>query len=70
MKNSKNIYRAIFALLVAQAVCLFATETSLCQTETLDIVTYTPPAGWAKTIKDGAVVYSDVNTKTPLHRIP
>ncbi len=64
MKNSKSIYRAIFGLLMAQASCLFVTQTAFCQTETVDIVTYTPPAGWTKTYKEGAVVYSDINKTT------
>lgn len=49
--------------LIAAILGLFAMRV-VCQTETLDIVTYTPPAGWAKTDKEGAVVYSDVNKAT------
>ena len=64
MKNSKTIFRVILGLFVAQFLCLIVPQTIFSQTETLDIVTFTPPVGWAKTIKDGAVVYSDVNTKT------
>src|SRR5205085_6507164 len=38
-----------------------------CQTEKLDIVEYTPPKGWTKTPKEGAVTYSQVNqSKTGL----
>jgi hypothetical protein len=31
------------------------------QTETLDIVQYTPPKGWTKTVKEGVVIFSDIN---------
>ncbi|CAN5332286.1 hypothetical protein BH10ACI2_BH10ACI2_02930 [soil metagenome] len=64
MRNNKTIYKGIFGFLIAQALCLFATQTAVCQTETLDIVTYTPPAGWAKTYKNGAVIYSDIDKTT------
>src|SRR5262249_29239077 len=33
-------------------------------TETLDIVHYTPPKGWTRTPKEGAMVFSDVNKTT------
>jgi hypothetical protein len=56
--------RFIFALLIAQIFCLFFPQTIFCQTETLDIVRYTPPKGWAKTPKEGAVVYTDINKST------
>ena len=36
-----------------------ATQAIFCQTEKLDIIEYTPPTGWAKTPKDGLMVYSD-----------
>jgi len=39
------------ALLIAQTFCLFFPQTIFCQTETLDIVQYTPPKGWAKKIR-------------------
>ncbi len=62
MKNYKNIYRTIVSLFIAQVILfLIAPQAIFCQTETLDIVSYTPPKGWTKTYKDGAVVYSDVN---------
>lgn len=64
MKNSKTIYGTIFSLLVAGILCLVATQAIFCQTETLDIISYTPPKGWAKTVKEGAVVYTDINKST------
>ena len=56
--------RLILALLIAQTFCLFFPLTTFCQTETLDIVTYTPPKGWTKTPKADAVVFSDLNKTT------
>jgi len=56
--------KIIFGVLVAASLWLCAAKPIVCQSETLDIVTYTPPAGWSKTVKDGAVVYSDVNKTT------
>ena len=64
MKNSKNIYRTIFGLLVTQILCLIVPPHVFCQTETLDIVSYTPPKGWTKTYKEGAVVYTEINKST------
>lgn len=59
MKASK----IILALFIAHFF-LFVPRTIFCQTETLDIVQYTPPKGWTKTPKEGAVVYSDTNKTT------
>jgi len=49
--------RIIFALAVA-VVFVAVPATIFSQTEKLDIVTYTPPKGWTKTVKQGAVVYT------------
>jgi len=59
-----KISKIIFALFVALPFCLFSSQPVLCQTETLDIVHYTPPKGWSRTPKEGAVVFSDVNKTT------
>ncbi|MEP7075964.1 MAG: hypothetical protein ABI878_09145 [Acidobacteriota bacterium] len=56
-----KIPQIILGVLIAQILCLFAATPIFCQTETLDIVTYVPPKGWAKTVKQGAVVYADVD---------
>ncbi len=40
---------------------MLAMHTSFCQTETFDIATYTPPAGWTKNMKPDAVTYSTVD---------
>ena len=37
---------------------------SIAQTETFDMVTYTPPKNWKKDTKQGAVFYTNVNTTT------
>ena len=60
MRTSK----IILGLLVGLVVCSSAARPTFCQTEKLDIVTYTPPKGWAKTFKEGAVVYTDMNKST------
>jgi len=60
MKTSK----IIFGILIVQVVFVFAAQPSFSQTETLDIVQYTPPSGWAKTLKEGAVVFSNINKTT------
>jgi hypothetical protein len=60
MKTAK----IIFGLLLVQVAYLFAAQPIFCQTETLDIVQYTPPPGWAKTFKEGAVVYTAMNKTT------
>src|SRR6478672_1632720 len=56
----------IFGLLVAILMCLSFPRAIRCQTEKLDIVQYTPPKGWAKTPKEGAVVFvaADKTTNT------
>jgi hypothetical protein len=51
----------ILGLFIAPILCLSAARPIFCQTETLNIIQYTPPKGWAKTTKDGAVVYTDIN---------
>jgi hypothetical protein len=60
MKASK----IIFALFIAQVLCLFVPQIVVCQTETLDIIQYTPPKGWTKTPKEGVMVFSDINKST------
>ena len=60
MKASK----IILSLFIAQILCLFVSQSIFCQTETLDIVSYTPPKGWAKTPKEGSIVYTDINKTT------
>jgi hypothetical protein len=60
MKASK----IVLGLFIAQALYLFAAQPIFSQTETLDIVQYTPPQGWVKTVKEGAVTYTAVNKTT------
>lgn len=61
MKELKLSRRIISVLFATIAFCLFMPQTTFCQTEKLDIVEYTPPNGFTKTPKDGAVTYSYVN---------
>jgi hypothetical protein len=58
LKLTRKITSVLFAIIV---FCLFMPQTVFCQTEKLDIVEYTPPKGWTKTPKEGAVTYSYVN---------
>ena len=60
MKASK----IILALFIVQIFCLFIPRTIFCQTEKLDIIQYTPPKGWTKTPKEGAMVFTDINKTT------
>ena len=55
--------KIILAVFIAYCV-LFLPHASFGQTETLDILQYTPPQGWTKTAKEGAVVFSDINQTT------
>lgn len=59
-----TIYKVFLALLIAHVLCFTAASTVVCQSDSLDIIHFTPPAGWTKTNKDGAVVFSDVNKTT------
>jgi hypothetical protein len=56
-------FKIIFAIFTAY-ICLFAPQAILSQVETLDIVQFTPPKGWTRTPKDGAVAFVDVNKTT------
>ena len=58
-----NAYKIILASFIAFCV-LFLPQAIFGQTETLDIVQYTPPTGWTKTTKERAVVFSDTNQTT------
>jgi hypothetical protein len=60
MKTSK----IILALFIAQILCLFVPQVIFCQTEKLDTIEYTPPKGWTKTPKQGAVVYTVIDKTT------
>jgi hypothetical protein len=56
--------KIIFVLFIAQALCLFVPESVSCQTETFDIIQYTPPKGWTRTAKEGVMIFSDINKST------
>ena len=64
MKNSKVIYRTLLGLVIVQAFLLIGPRLTYSQTEVLDIIEYSPPAGWARSYKDGATLYTDLNNKT------
>src|SRR5258708_30233631 len=52
-----KVSKIVLGLFIAQAFCLSLPKTVFCQTETLDMVRYTPPKGWTKTTKDDAVIF-------------
>src|SRR5882762_4900545 len=56
-----KVSKIILGLFIAQALYLFLPQTVVCQTETLDIVQYTPPKGWTKTTKEDAVLFVAVD---------
>ena len=45
-------------------ILFFAVQPICAQTETLEGVQYTPPKGWVKTEKQGAVTYTDIKKVT------
>ncbi len=50
--------KKIISLLLLTAIM----QLVIGQTETFDIVTYTPPKNWKKDVKQGVVNYTNVNT--------
>ena len=56
-----KISSIVLALLVCQIVYLTAPPAAFCQTETFDIIHYTPPKGWTKSQKEGVIIFSDQN---------
>lgn len=60
MKASK----IICGLFIAQVLFLGVPQIVSCQTETLDGIQYTPPQGWTKTAKEGAMVFTNINKGT------
>jgi hypothetical protein len=54
----------ISALFAAMVLFVLIPLPALCQSDSLDIVRYTPPKGWTKTPKEGAVAYSHINEST------
>lgn len=59
MKND-NALNQLMMIVAILCVMLFS-GSAFGQTETLDGVTYTPPKGWAKTVKEGAVIYTKID---------
>lgn len=55
--------RIVLVLFIANCF-LFVPQTIFGQTERLDIMEYTPPKGWVKTAREGAVVFSNLNQTT------
>ena len=58
--KAPRIFFALFIFLFF----LVVPQTIFCQTETLDIIQYTPPNGWIRSQKEGVLIYSDTNKTT------
>src|SRR5258707_707969 len=61
MKELTFTHKITSVLFATIVFCLLMPQPVFCQTEKLDIVEYTPPKGWTKIPKEGAVTYSQVN---------
>jgi hypothetical protein len=59
-----KMLKIALCLSVAQILGLLIPQAMSCQTEKLDIIEYTPPAGWTKTPKDGLMVYNNYDKTT------
>src|SRR5687767_13859230 len=60
MKLSRLIRTPIVAIFISLSLSL----TAFSQTEKLGGVSFTPPKGWTKTLKENIVSYSDLNEAT------
>ena len=59
--NNKTFFmKKIFSFLLTALLL----QQVIGQTETFDIITYTPPKDWKKDTKPGVVNYTNVNTTT------
>src|SRR5688572_31794656 len=64
MKASKISRTIILGLFFTLTLGLFLPLTVYCQTEKLGIVSFTPPKGWKKTVKENVIAFSEVNETT------
>lgn len=64
MRLSKRLNQIIFSSLTTLTLFLFIPNTVFCQTEKLGIVTYAPPKGMTKTLKENVVAFSEINQTT------
>ena len=53
-------YQLILCLVTSALIWELSTSV-FGQTETFDVIQYSPPSGWTKTVKEGALVYSSVD---------
>lgn len=61
---SRGPYRFGFGLLLAISIGSLLTQTVICQTERLGAVSYTPPKGWTRTVKENTIVFHEVKQAT------
>jgi hypothetical protein len=64
MKISKLIRHTVSALFLTVFVCGLLPQSVFSQTEKLGIVSYTPPKGWNKTVKENIVAFTDLDEAT------
>src|SRR5687767_4097321 len=58
--QARQLITVLQAILIT-ALCSVITQQAFSQTETFDIVKYTPPKDWKKQTKPGLVIFTDVN---------
>jgi hypothetical protein len=56
--NARKMMSSVF---VGAIISLFVSQAVMAQTEKLGLVQYTPPKGWAKSAKEHAVVFSEID---------
>ncbi|HEV7699533.1 MAG TPA: hypothetical protein VGO43_04840 [Pyrinomonadaceae bacterium] len=56
--------RIVLSLLIAQGFCSLGVLSICGQRETVDIMEYTPPSGWTKTLKQGTTIYAGSDQAT------
>ncbi len=64
MKSTELFHKLSFSLFVLMVAGLIFPQAMFCQTETLDIIQYTPPKGWTRSQKEGVMIFSDSNKTT------
>ena len=64
MKTSRSFRNLFYGSLLLTVIGLTGPQMTFGQTEKFDIAEFTPPKGWERAPRDGAVVFKDVNKTT------
>jgi hypothetical protein len=59
-----NASKIILGIFILTTIIFFIPSTAFCQTEKLGIISYTPPKGMTKTLKENVVGFSEMNQST------